>query len=143
MMIIYKTNENHFCINNKGIINVYNLNQVKKLRVLKQRDLKLNIILLLSSIFCFSIAFFISEIFEIVRIFSFLFSGIFFLFSLKHWDYNYNLILIFKDYSFVKIQINNVDIEDVKRDVLKINKGLIKDNDSYSFSSNEMMSASS
>ncbi len=140
-MIIYKTTENYFSINNQGVINVYYLNQVKKLRLIKHRDLRLNFLLICSSVFCFSIAFFISEIFEIVRAFAFLSSGIFFLFSLKHWGNNYTLILTLNNYNFVKLKVDNTDLEEVKLNVYKINKGLTKDCDNYSYSSNEMIKA--
>jgi hypothetical protein len=142
MKISYKAHENHFRIKYKNVISVYYLNQVKDLSVLKRRDLRLNITLMFSAILCFVIAIFISEIFEPVRILSFLSSGFFSIFSLIHRAHDFDLILELQDNRTVKLKIDGLELDDIKQNVRKINKAMSKVEENSSFVGNELMAVS-
>ncbi len=141
MKISYKSNENHFRIKNNRVINVYYLNQVRELNILKQRDISLNIILLCSSMLSSTIAIFINEIFEPVRIVSFLSAALFFIFSLTHRAYDYMLILELDNNRRIKLKIDSIELEDVQQVVYKINRVLSMDDYNYPITSNEMNEA--
>lgn len=133
MIINYKTKDNHFRIKNRGVINVFYLFQVKKLRLAKQRDMGLNIILICSAMASLAIGIFIHELLEPVRLFSYLSCGLFFTFSLTHRVYNYELVLFLRENRVVKIKVDTLELEDAILHVSKINKELRKAHDNYSF----------
>jgi hypothetical protein len=139
MKIVYNTHENHFRIKYKNVISVYYLHQVKELSISKRQDLRLNIMLMCSAILCFVIAIFISEIFEPVRILSFLSSGFFFIFSLMHRAHDFDLILELQDNRTVKLKVDSLELDDLKQEVHKINKAMRKDDQNSSFVVNELM----
>lgn len=138
MIIRYKTSESNFRIKNNGVISVFYLFQVDKLRLIRHRDTSFNIILVSSAIVCFAIGIFISELFSPVKIISILWSILFFIFSLTYRANKIELVLLLKDNHTVKIFVDNSVIDEVERQVFQINKVLRKANDNYSFSSNEM-----
>lgn len=141
MKISYNTHENHFRIKYKNVISVYYLHQVKELSISKRRDLRLNNMLMCSAILSFAIAMYIDEIFEPVRILSFLCSGFFFIFSLMHRAHDYDLVLELNDNRIVKLKVNTLNLEDVKQSLYLINKVMNNDDDNYSFAYNEMIEA--
>ncbi len=137
-MLYYRANENHFRFKDHGVIRVFYLSQISKLRLLKQRDLTLNIILLGSAMFCCSIAILISELFGSVRIISLLVSALFIVFSLEHKAYKYKLIVFTNENRIIKLKIDIIKLDDIRRQVSKINKVMRKEQDNYTFASNEM-----
>ncbi len=138
MMINYKTNENHFRLNNKGVINVFYLRKVNKLRLEKKRDLKLNIVLMCSAFVCLSIATYISDLYVPVVVVSYLCSILFFMLSLRYQAHSYKIVLVTNDLRTIEYTANILEIEDIEQMVSKINKALTMDRFNQAFTMNEM-----
>lgn len=138
MMIYYKSDENHFSIKNKGVINVFYLKQVNKLSLKKQRDLKLNIILVCSSFACLSIATYISDLYAPVVVISYLCSVLFFILSLNYQAYSYKIIIFTNEPLTIEYTANILEIDDIEQKVLQINKIITTNRFSLSYTMNEM-----
>ena len=141
MMINYRSNESHFRIKDRGVIRVFYLSQIDKISLLQQRDWTLNFILMGSAILCCSIGFLISEIFGSVRLFAYLVAALFFVFSLVQKAEKYKLIIVYNENRTIKIKVDIIELEDIRRQVSKINKAIRKEQNNYSFASNEMSEA--
>jgi hypothetical protein len=133
MMIFYKSDENHFRIKNKGVINVFYLKQVNKLRLEKQRDLKLNIVLMCSAFVCLSVATYIIDLYAPVVVVSYLCSVLFFMLSLKYQAYSYKIMIVNNELLTIEYTANILEIENIEHIVSKINKVLTKELDNYTF----------
>lgn len=129
MMIYYNSDENHFSIKNKGVINVFYLRQVNKLRLEKKRDLKLNIVLVCSAFACISIATYIIDLYAPILVVSYLCSILFFILSLNYQAYSYKIILVTNEPRTIEYTANILEIENIEHIVSKINKVLTKELD--------------
>lgn len=138
MMINYKTNGNYFRIKHKGVINVFYISQVTSLRLVKQRDFRLNITLICSAAISYAIATFISEIYTPVLVVAFLCAGLFFVLSLNYQAHSYKLMIITNQPNTIVLKANILEIEDIEQMVSKINKVLTTNRFNHAYTINEM-----
>lgn len=138
MIITYKTNENHFRIKKKGVINVYYLHQVSSLTLVKQRDFTLNIACVFSSLICYAIANLISEIFTAITVLSFLCSGLFLIISFIYTGHSYKMMIVTNESRTSKFSVNILELEDIEQMVSKIDKALTMDRFSHAYTNSEM-----